>query len=207
MFRVLTCLSVEHDWRLVLLAGMVCFIASFAAVTVLRRAKATQGRMRTAWLVTAGTVTGWGIWSTHFIAMLAYDPGFAVGYDPILTGISLLLAVGLTSFGLWLALSSDGRFGAACGGIVVGGGVAAMHYLGMAALQMPGRIAWDKGLVAASIIAALLFGGGRPRPGVAPGQTLVVTRKHGPADNCHRVPSLYRHGRGRDYQRPFAHRS
>ena len=158
MFRVLTCLSVEHDWRLVLLAGMVCFIASFAAVTILRRAQATLGRMRTAWLVTAGTVTGSGIWSTHFIAMLAYDPGFTLGYDPILTGISLLSAVGLTSFGLWLALSNHGRFGAAGGGIVVGGGVAAMHYLGMAALQMPGRIAWDKDLVAASIIAALLFG-------------------------------------------------
>ena len=78
----------EHDWRLVLLAGIVCFIASFAAVTILRRAQATQGRMRAAWLVTAGTVTGWGIWSTHFIAMLAYDPGFALGYDPTLTGMS-----------------------------------------------------------------------------------------------------------------------
>ena len=158
MFRVLTCLAVEHDWRLVLLAVTVCFIASFAAVTILRRAQATQGWMRAGWLITAGTVTGWGIWSTHFIAMLAYDPGFTLGYDPSLTGISLLSAVGLTSFGLWLALSSHGRFGAAGGGIVVGGGVAAMHYLGMAALQMPGHIVWDKNLVAASIIAAMLFG-------------------------------------------------
>jgi NO-binding membrane sensor protein with MHYT domain len=71
VFRVLTCLSGDHDLRLVLLAGGVCFIASLAAVTLLRRAQATQGGIRAAWLFTAGTVTGWGIWSTHFMGMLA----------------------------------------------------------------------------------------------------------------------------------------
>ena len=137
MFRVLTCLVVEHDWRLVALAGIVCFIASLAAITLLHRAQATQGALRTAWLLTAGTATGWGIWSTHFIAMLAYDPGFGVGYDLSLTAVSLVAAVALTSTGLWVAMVSRSRWSAAAGGMIVGGGVVTMHYLGMSALEMP----------------------------------------------------------------------
>ena len=158
MFRVLTCLVVEHDWRLVALAGIVCFIASLAAITLLHRAQATQGALRTAWLLTAGAATGWGIWSTHFIAMLAYDPGFGVGYDLSLTAVSLVAAVALTSTGLWVAMVSRSRWSAAAGGMIVGGGVATMHYLGMSALEMPGHIIWAKDLVVASIIVGMLFG-------------------------------------------------
>ena len=158
MYRVLTCLTVEHDWRLVALAGIVCFIASLAAITLLHRAQATRGGLRTAWLLTAGTATGWGIWSTHFIAMLAYDPGVGVGYDLSLTGAALVAAVALTSTGLWVAMLSQSRWAAAAGGTIVGGGVAAMHYLGMSALEMPGHIIWAKDLVGASIIVGMLFG-------------------------------------------------
>ena len=157
MFRVLTCLSVEHDWRLVGLAGMVCFVASIAAVTLLHRAQATRGGLRAAWLLTAGTVTGWGIWSTHFIAMLAYDPGVSLGYDVGLTSVSLVAAVGLTSIGLWVAMLRR-RWAPAAGGVIVGGGVAAMHYLGMSALEMPGHISWAKDLVIASILIGMLLG-------------------------------------------------
>src|SRR6267143_3582576 len=75
MFRVLTCLATEHDLRLVGLAGLVCFLASFAAISLFHRAGAAHGRGRAMWIMTAGTATGCGIWATHFIAMLAYDPG------------------------------------------------------------------------------------------------------------------------------------
>ena len=155
MFRVLTCLVVEHDWRLVALAGIVCFIASLAAITLLHRAQATQGALRTAWL---SPPDRWGIWSTHFIAMLAYDPGFGVGYDLSLTAVSLGAAVALTSTGLWVAMVSRSRWSAAAGGMIVGGGVVTVHYLGMSALEMPGHIIWAKDLVVASIIVGILFG-------------------------------------------------
>ena len=158
MFRVLTCLAVEHDWRLVTLAGIVCFVASLGAVTVLHRGQATQGRWRAAWLLTAGIATGWGIWSTHFIAMLAYDPGIGVGYHLGFTGASLVAAVGLTSLGFWIAMLTGRRWAPAVGGVIVGGGVAAMHYLGMSALELPGHIVWARDLVVASIIIGMLFG-------------------------------------------------
>ena len=119
MFRVLTSLVVEHDWRLVALAGIVCFIASLAAITLLHRAQATQGALRTAWLLTAGAATGWGIWSTHFIAMLAYDPGFGVGYDLSLT-VSVPCGGRCSNFDRPLGCMSSRSLSAAAGGMIVG---------------------------------------------------------------------------------------
>jgi NO-binding membrane sensor protein with MHYT domain len=74
MFRVLTCLTTEHDWRLIVVAGIVCFLASLTAINMFRRARDTDARSRFIWLIAAGVATGSGIWATHFVAMLAYDP-------------------------------------------------------------------------------------------------------------------------------------
>ena len=139
MFRVLTCLTGEHDLRLVALAGLICFFASCAAVSLLRRAVAAHGRARTIWIATAGAATGCGIWATHFIAMLAYDPGVIVGYGVVLTIFSLVAAIVVTSAGLALAVGGRARWSAPTGGAIVGAGVACMHYLGMSALELPGR--------------------------------------------------------------------
>src|ERR1700704_1477487 len=88
MFRVLTCLTTEHDWRLVIVAGIICLLASLVAVNLFHRARATTGRARTVWIITAGAATGSGIWATHFIAMLAYDPGVSIAYNMGLTVLS-----------------------------------------------------------------------------------------------------------------------
>src|SRR5882672_6844578 len=100
MFRVLTCLTTEHDWRLVIVAGVICFLASLAAINLLRRAEATGGRARAIWIMTAGAATGSGIWATHFIAILAYDPGVGIAYNIGLTTLSLLAAAAVTGIGL-----------------------------------------------------------------------------------------------------------
>ena len=105
MFRVITCLSGEHDLRLVVLAGIVCFFASFVGINLLGRASATKGRTRVAWLALAGVATGCGIWATHFIAMLAYEPGVPIAFDIGLTGLSLILAAVITGVGFSLAVS------------------------------------------------------------------------------------------------------
>src|SRR4051794_37120759 len=122
MFRVLTCLTGEHDLRLVALAGVICFLASCAAVSLLHRAVATSGRARAIWIVTAGTATGCGIWATHFIAILAYDPGVVVGYGAVLTVLSLVAAIVVTSAGLALAINGRARWSAPVGGAIVGVG-------------------------------------------------------------------------------------
>jgi PAS domain S-box-containing protein len=158
MFRVLTCLTTEHDWRLVVVAGVVCFIASLCAVSLFHRARRSQGRGRAIWIVIAGVAAGFGIWATHFIAMLAYDPGIGISYEVSLTALSLAVAVAITTGGLAIAAYSSARWRAPVGGGIVGAGVAAMHFLGMWALELPGRVTWSADLVLASILLGLIFG-------------------------------------------------
>lgn len=158
MFRVLTCLTGEHDWRLVLLAGLVCFVSSVVAVNIFHRAIASQARTRLIWIAIAGAAIGYGIWATHFIAMLAYEPGVSTGYGLALTALSLATAMLLTSTGLGFAASDPGRWRAPVGGGIIGAGIASMHYLGMWALEVPGRVTWSLDLVLASIVLGMMFG-------------------------------------------------
>ena len=93
MYRVLTCLVTEHDWRLVVLAGAICWFASAVAISLFHRARASHGRTRAIWICLDAAVGGCGIWATHFVAMLAYDPGAGAGYSIPVTLLSLLFAV------------------------------------------------------------------------------------------------------------------
>src|SRR5690242_14878865 len=158
MYRVLTCLGGEHDWRLVIVAGVVCFLASLTAISLFGRARATEGRGRIIWLLAAGAATGCGIWATHFIAMLAYSPGVSVAYDIALTTVSLLAAICVTGFGLSTAVYGPPRLGPILGGGIVGGGVACMHYLGMWAVEIPGHVHWGLDLVVVSIVLGMVLG-------------------------------------------------
>ncbi len=158
MFRVLSCLTVEHDLRLVVLAGVVCFLASVAAISLFHRAKATTGPARAMWTGIAGVATGSGIWATHFIAMLAYEPGTSIAYNIGLTSLSLITAASVTAIGLGLAIYGRSPWNTPLGGATVGGGVACMHYLGMAAVEIPGRVTWLFDYVLISIVVGMLFG-------------------------------------------------
>ena len=189
MYRVLSCLTTEHDLRLVAVAGIICFLASLVAIKLFRRARATAGGTRFSWIVTAGVTTGCGIWATHFIAMLSYDPGVGIAYSVWLTMLSLLAAAVVTGTGLAVSVYNPGPAGSAIGGAVVGAGVACMHYLGIEAVELPGHIHWDPTLVTSSIVVALLLGMGamlmeRRRQSVtwtflaASGLTLAIVSHH-----------------------------
>ncbi|PPQ19931.1 bifunctional diguanylate cyclase/phosphodiesterase [Bradyrhizobium sp. AC87j1] len=158
MFRVFSCLAVEHDWRLVVLAGLVCFAASIVAVSIFHRAIATRARTRWIWITIAGAAIGYGIWATHFVAMLAYEPGVPTGYGIVPTAFSLAAAMLLTSVGFGVAVGTSGRSRAMAGGVIIGGGIASMHYLGMWALEVPGRVVWSVDLVFVSIILGMCLG-------------------------------------------------
>ena len=158
MFRVITCLVTEHDLRLVVIAGLICYLASYTAINLFRRARGLTGRARVNWIIAAGAATGCGIWATHFIAMLSYDPGIAIAYNLKLTALSLILAVFITSLGLSAAVYIRGQWGGAVGGGIVGAGVACMHYLGMHAVELPGHVSWSIDLVIVSIVLGMLLG-------------------------------------------------
>jgi diguanylate cyclase len=158
MFRVITCLSGQHDLRLVALAVGLCFFASFVGIRLFGRASATSGRARLARLVLAGAATGCGIWATHFVAMLAYEPGVPAAYDIALTVLSLVLAAIITGAGFGVALGKPSLRRSALAGVIVGAGVASMHFVGMLALELPGRVTWAPDLAIVSILFGLVLG-------------------------------------------------
>ena len=157
MYQVFSCLTDQHDWRLVALGGAVCLLASAAAISLFHRARATPGSGRLVWLTLDAVVAGCGIWATHFIAMLAYGPGAGGAYNVPLTLLSLILAVAVTFVGLSVAVSAARGGLVALGGAIVGGGVAAMHFTGMMALEIPARISVDTGTATASIMLGIVF--------------------------------------------------
>ena len=79
MLKIYSCIANAHDLRLVVLAALVCALASFAAINLLRHARGSSGQMRSIWLAVSAVSTGFGIWATHFIAMLAFTPGIPNG--------------------------------------------------------------------------------------------------------------------------------
>jgi diguanylate cyclase (GGDEF)-like protein len=169
VLRVYTCIVQEHDLRLVVLAAIVCALASFTAINLLHHVRRSTGQMRRIWLGVAATASGSGIWATHFIAMLAFAPGIPSGYNVALTVLSLIAAMVLTGIGLGVALSRTLPGASWLGGAIVGGGIATMHYTGMAAFEVQGRIVWDPVLVAVSIAAGALIGSAATRVGLIEG--------------------------------------
>src|ERR1700730_17893866 len=158
MYAVFNCIATQHDLRLVGLAAVICALASYTAISLLHHVRGSSAHMRRAWLAVSAISTGFGVWATHFIAMLAYSPGVPTAYNIGLTGLSLVAAILLTGAGLAVAIESIAGAGAWLGGAMVGGGIAAMHYTGMAAFEIPGRIVWDPTLVAASIALGGVIG-------------------------------------------------
>jgi len=85
MLKVYNCIAHAHDLRLVGLAAFICVLASFTAINLLRHARKSSGHMRPIWIAVSAISTGFGIWATHFIAMLAFSPGIPSGYNIALT--------------------------------------------------------------------------------------------------------------------------
>ena len=96
-----------HDLTLVILSVALAIFASFTALNLADRARASSGRVQRSWLAVAALVLGGGIWSMHFVAMLAFSmPGIEMSYDVGLTLLSLALAIGFTGAGF--AIGSRG---------------------------------------------------------------------------------------------------
>ncbi|MEN3230248.1 EAL domain-containing protein [Methylorubrum rhodesianum] len=159
MLTVVGCLVEAHDFRLVALAAGICALSALTTVCLVSHARRARGWAQTGWLAVAAAAGGSGIWATHFIAMLAFAPGVPSGYDLALTGLSLVIAIALASSGLSLAVLVGGRAAAWAGGAVLGLGIAAMHYTGMAAYDVAGHKAWDPATVGASLALGGILGG------------------------------------------------
>jgi PAS domain S-box-containing protein len=134
----------SYNPALVAFSILIAVLASYTALALSARVHATRGRFRTAWLVGGSVATGVGIWSMHFVGMLAYRLPVSVSYDVPLWLLSLAVAVAAYGVALWVAgrtgLSRPALAGA---GLLMAAGLAGMHYLGMAAMRFPGDIRYD----------------------------------------------------------------
>ena len=144
-----------NNWLVALSIAVAVFV-SYTAFRLAARVAEAIRPMRSYWLIGGASAMGIGIWSTHFIGMLAISMPMVLRYDIPMTVASLLIAI-ITS---WMAIRIAGteRFGrgaVALGGLVMGGGIAAMHFLGMAAIDITPAIRYQPALVAASIIVGI----------------------------------------------------
>jgi signal transduction histidine kinase len=153
MIRVLGCIAARHDTGLVALAAVICMFGCYTTFSVLARATGDR-RLDALWRALAGLTGGATIWATHFVAMLAFRPGMVVGYDVVLTLLSIMLAFSLT----WAGFAITPQLGPWIGGAVAGSAIGVMHYVGMTAISAPARFHWDGQYVAVSIVAGICLG-------------------------------------------------
>lgn len=149
-------LAGTYNPYLVALSVLVAAFASFTALDLGARIAAAQGVARGAWLVAAAIAMGGGIWSMHFVAMLAFVLPMQMSYEIGLTALSLLLAIFVTGGGFYvLSRQRASQLPLIFGGIFMGLGIAAMHYTGMAAMRGHAALSYNPIFVALSLIIAI----------------------------------------------------
>ncbi|MCF4998557.1 EAL domain-containing protein [Pseudomonas syringae] len=146
----------SYSSTLVFISLCVAILASYTALDLAGRIATAKGRAVHFWMAGGALALGVGIWSMHFIGMLAFKLPIDLGYDIGITALSLLIAVLSSGFALWLV--SQPKLPAlqlGFGALILGAGIAAMHYTGMAAMLMQPGIDYDPGLFGASLLIAV----------------------------------------------------
>ena len=143
---------------LVVLSVAIAILASYVALDLAGRVTAATGRARTAWLVGGAFAMGTGIWSMHYIGMLAFQLPVPVRYDWIVVLISWIAAILASAVALFVtSRTTMGLVPAAVGSLFMGGGIASMHYIGMAAMRLPASHSYDPALVTLSVVLAIVI--------------------------------------------------
>ncbi|KAA9162641.1 hypothetical protein FPZ12_011345 [Amycolatopsis acidicola] len=144
-------------WITPVLSYVMACIGSALGLRCMVRALSASGRARRNWLINGAMAIGTGIWTMHFIAMLGFGvTGTGIRYDVPLTVLSLLVAIAVVGIGVFFVGYSRSRtLSVLLGGLVAGVGVAAMHYLGMAAMRLSGEVGYNAGVVTLSVAIAV----------------------------------------------------
>lgn len=158
MLTVLSCIAFEHDPVFVALAVIILTVGSVLTMRLYARVRRTNGNLKYLWLMQSGLIAGGTIWSTHFVSMIAYKSSLVLGYDLAMTAASLMVAVAGTSAGLLISSLSQKSLLIEVGGLVFGASIAAMHFMGIAALQVSGILTMSTPYVVVSVILACIFG-------------------------------------------------
>jgi NO-binding membrane sensor protein with MHYT domain len=146
-----------YSTGLVALSVIIAVLASGAALDLTNRVTAARARARVLWLVGGAFAMGLGIWSMHYVGMLAFHLPIPVLYDVPTVIASLLAAVFASAVALFVvSRRALGPVAALVSSIMMGTGIAAMHYTGMAAMRMPARITYHPFLFTLSVVIAII---------------------------------------------------
>ncbi|MEC9265624.1 MAG: MHYT domain-containing protein [Pseudomonadota bacterium] len=153
-------LTAQYDLTLVAASYLIAGLAGFSFIRLLVHvAEQPNGPGRTVWQIAGALIMGLGVWSMHFVGMLAYRLPIPVGFDATLTAASVVPAIA----GSFVAMNlvgnrTHGTRALMVGAIAFGGGIGAMHYTGMAAMQVNAIVRYDVILFSASIAVAVALG-------------------------------------------------
>ncbi len=148
----------SYDYRLVALSVLIAVFASFAALDLAGRTTAASGRVRLAWLAGGAMAMGAGIWSMHYIGMLAFTLPVPVLYDWPTVLLSLIAAVFASAVALFVVSRNTMSWARAlAGSAIMGGGIATMHYTGMAAMRLPATCSYDPRILTLSVALAIVI--------------------------------------------------
>jgi NO-binding membrane sensor protein with MHYT domain len=148
----------SYDALQVALSVLIAVAASYAALDLAGRVTATSGRVRAAWLAGGASAMGIGIWSMHYVGMLAFHLPLPVRYYWPEVLASLLVGVVYSLSALFVVSRLEmGTMRTLIGSVIQGCGIAVLHYVSMAAMRMPAMMRFDFGLVALSVVFAILF--------------------------------------------------
>jgi NO-binding membrane sensor protein with MHYT domain/nitrogen-specific signal transduction histidine kinase/CheY-like chemotaxis protein len=149
-------LHAAYSPLLVALSVLIASAASYTALDLAGRVTAARGRERLAWLAGGSLAMGVGIWSMHFVGMLAFHLPVPIGYELGRVLLSVLVAVGASALALVVVSRPQvGLPALAVGALCMGPAIAGMHYIGMAALNVPASMRFDSLLVAVSVAIAI----------------------------------------------------
>ena len=153
---MLTAIPQAYHFGIVMLSICIAMVASYAALDVAGRVHASHGRTRSLWAAGGAFAMGTGIWSMHFVGMLALRLPILVSYSLASLGLSISVAIVASLFALWIAGRANVRhFEMLAAAVAMGLAIAGMHYIGMAGMQMSARILYDGRLVSLSLAIAV----------------------------------------------------
>jgi diguanylate cyclase (GGDEF)-like protein len=158
MITILSCLPHDHDPLYVVSALIVCVFGASLSSFLFHKVVAARDRVRKATLaLLAGMTAGSTIWTTHFVSMLGLRLEFPHSYDLGRTLLSLFLAISLSAIGFLVSGMGTKASPRILGGIIIGVGIAAMHFVGLSALTFNGTATYDPIMVVVACVLGLAF--------------------------------------------------
>ncbi|NYV67363.1 EAL domain-containing protein [Bacillus sp. Gen3] len=147
----------SYNFYIVALSIVIAVLASFSALNIVGKISYTEGKAKFFWLLAGSFVMGSGVWSMHFVGMLALDYHMKMEYDVRLTLFSMLASFLSSLIAFYIMKEKDiNWYKIVIGGVFMGGGIVTMHYMGMAAMKMNVEPSYDKVLLTLSVVIALV---------------------------------------------------